>query len=158
MGARNSGVCQGGGSDSLPGWQYGQVVPAGATSDRHRLVLSRMAIWVLGSVVGVVVVALPDDNARIFSLSRTHGPSVVDGLGVAILIASWAPIATLLWSSRSTLRCAPGLGVAMLAVVGTILLAVTISRDTGAEWLLAVGLLVVAQLVAIGLAWRGGQS
>lgn len=117
-----------------------------------------MATWLLGAAVGVVVIALPDDDTRILPLSRAHGPSVVNGLGVAILIGAWAPILALLWSSRSALRGAPGVGAATLAVAGGVLLAVTIRRDTGAEWLVAVGLLVAAQLVAISLAWRGVKS
>lgn len=115
-------------------------------------------MWLLGSAVGVVVVALPDDDTRILAFSDAHGPSVVDGLGVVVLVAAWAPMAALLWSSRSALRGAPGVGAAMLAFAGTVLLVVTIRRDTSAEWLVAVGLLVAAQLLAVGLAWRGERS
>ena len=89
---------------------------------------------------------------------RAHGPSLVDGLGMVILIAAWVPLVALLWSSLSALRCGFGFGAATLAVGGAVLLAVTIGGDTGAEWLIAVGMLIAAQLMAVGLAWRGVRT
>jgi len=137
---------------------FAKAPQAEATSNRHRLVQSRMATWLLGSAVGVVVVALPDNDTRVLTLSRAHGPSLVDGLGMVILIAAWVPLVALLWSSLSALRCGFGFGAATLAVGGAVLLVVTIGGDTGAEWLIAVGMLIAAQLMAVGLAWRGVRT
>jgi hypothetical protein len=46
-------------------------------------------IWLLGSSVGVGLVAAPDSDERLFSISRTHGPSLVDAIGSVILVAAW---------------------------------------------------------------------
>lgn len=115
---------------------------------------SRLAGWFLGSLVGAHVVALPDDDARVFSLSRTHGPSPLDLLGVGVLIAAWLPVAALLWSSSAAVRGRWAVGTAGLGLTGLLLLGITIARDSGREWLLAGALLIGAQLVALGAVRR----
>lgn len=39
---------------------------------------------------GIIVVALPDAGQRLFSLSGQHGPSFIDALGIAFLLAGWS--------------------------------------------------------------------
>lgn len=85
----------------------------------------RTALWVAGSVVGGAIVALPDSGRRLFSLSDTHGPSMLDLLGIVVLVATWLPLA---------------------GVVG---LVVTISADLGWTWVLPAGALTLAQLVLV---------
>jgi hypothetical protein len=106
-------------------------------------------VWLFGSLVGALIVALPDDNARLFSLSRTHGPSAGDLLGIAILIAAWLPVLLHLWSGRSSLRGRWGALPALLAGTGILVLAITIAADTPGWWLVGVTLLILAQLLAV---------
>ena len=116
---------------------------------RAAKVLRRIWMWLAGSAVGGAVLALPDEGPRIFSFSRTHGPSAVDLVGMLVLVAAWVPVALLLWSERASLRGGWSRGAAVLAVVGTTLLVVTISRDLGGWWIGAVVILVAAQLMAL---------
>ncbi len=114
----------------------------------------RTLLWVAGSMVGAAVVALPDSDERVFSFSRTHGPSLLDLLGVAILVGSWLPVASLmpsLWraSGRASARAA-----AAIAVVGAVGLVVTIGADLGWVWLVTAAALVIAQLILIADGWR----
>jgi len=109
----------------------------------------RTATWIVGSAVGGAVLALPDEGPRLFSFSRTHGPSAVDLFGMLVLIAAWVPVALLLWSERASLRGGWSRGAAALAVVGTTLLVVTISRDLGGSWIGAVVVLVAVPLMAL---------
>jgi hypothetical protein len=120
----------------------------------------RVAAWIVGSAVGAVVVALPDSDQRVFSFSRTHGPSPLDLLGVAILVGCWLPVAIAL---PSLWRAAGGTSArfaAALAVLGAAALVVTIGANLGWVWLVAAGALVVAQIVVLSDAWRiaGQQS
>lgn len=109
----------------------------------------RTAVWLAGSAVGALVIALPDSDERVMSFSRTHGPSAVDLLGVVVLLAAWAPVAATLWSSRAELIGRPGRRSGVLAVVGSAWLVVTVATDVAGAWLVGVALLVAAQLTAL---------
>jgi hypothetical protein len=120
----------------------------------RRSLLRRMLLWLVGSVVGAIVVALPDSDNRVFSLSRTHGPSPLGLVGVVILIGCWLPVAALLprlW--RAAPRTTAGLA-AVLALVGALGLILTIGADLGWTWFIAVAALVTAQIVLIAAGWR----
>lgn len=109
-----------------------------------------LTTWVVGSALGAGVIAVPDDD-RAFSLSETHGPGVLDLVGVLVLAAAWVPVAAVLWAGRTALATRSGAAAAVLFVLGTVLLAATIGWDLGAWYLLAVAVLVAAQLVALRL-------
>jgi hypothetical protein len=114
----------------------------------RRLVLRRVVWWLVGSAVGVGIVALPDAGPRVFSLSDTHGPSLVDVLGIVVLVAAWAPIVVMLWQGRHVIA-ARGPAPLALAIVGAVVLVVTISFDLGPTWTAGVALLFAAQIVAL---------
>jgi hypothetical protein len=123
----------------------------------RRSLLGRTLLWLVGSAVGAIVVALPDSDNRVFSLSRTHGPSPIDLVGVLILIGCWLPAAGMLprlWRAapRAVARLA-----AILTLLGALGLILTISADLGWTWLIAVAALVAAQVVLIAAAWRAAK-
>ncbi|SCF27838.1 hypothetical protein GA0074695_5090 [Micromonospora viridifaciens] len=109
----------------------------------------RILVWLVGSALGGLLLALPDSGPRLFSFSRTHGPSLVDLLGMVIAVVAWLPVVWLIWRHRSALRDRTGRLAAGLALVGVVLLAVTIRADLGLWWLLPVAMLVAAQLMAL---------
>ncbi|MFG2040684.1 hypothetical protein [Dactylosporangium sp. NPDC048998] len=109
----------------------------------------RVLVWLAGSAVGGLLIALPDSGPRLFSISRTHGPSLVDSVGMVVAVAAWLPVIWLIWRSRSALRGTTGRVCAGLALAGIVLLVVTIRSDLGLWWLLPVTLLVAAQLLAL---------
>ncbi|HET6563579.1 MAG TPA: hypothetical protein VFG72_17050 [Marmoricola sp.] len=125
---------------------------------RLRSVGGRTATWLVGSAVGATIIALPDTDDRVFSLSRTHGPSGVDLVGVAVLLLGWAPVAALLWSSRRRLAGGPGRLAATLALVGVAWLVATVAADVAGLWLVGVALLTAAQLVALGRLWSADRD
>lgn len=105
----------------------------------------RVALWLAGSASGGAIIALPDAGPRLVSLSATHGPSLVDGLGI-VVVGSWLPLAVLLprlWRSSGR---ATRISTAVLGVVGAAALVVTIRGDLGWSWLLAVVALVATQV------------
>ncbi|MEU5724487.1 hypothetical protein ABZ783_22025 [Micromonospora sp. NPDC047738] len=112
-------------------------------------VRSRLLGWLVGSAVGGLLLALPDTGPRVFSFSRTHGPSAADLVGMVVVVVAWLPVGWLIWRHRRALRGRTGRLAAGLALVGVALLAVTIRADLGLWWLLAVTLLVAAQLFAL---------
>jgi hypothetical protein len=111
----------------------------------------RLAIWLVGSAVGVGILAWPDTGPRVVSFSEDHGPSFVDAIGILVLVAAWLPLASLLWTRRSLLRSPSGRVWAAAALAAIALLVVTIGFDLGASWIAAVVLLVAVQLCAVWL-------
>ena len=118
----------------------------------------RLAVWAIGSAVGAAILALPDANNRVFSLSETHGPSPVDLVGLVIVVAAWVPIAAVLWLRRKSLTGAGAWTAFVLAAVGAAMLVVTIGFDLGPIYLAAVGLLLAAQLLALRVIARKGDG
>jgi hypothetical protein len=110
---------------------------------------TRLALWLAGSAVGVAIIALPDSGDRLLSLSRTHGPALVDLVGLLLLVAVWLPVPALLWARRSALAGPLGRAALVLAVVGVVGLVATVRLDLGWSYGLAVAALVVAQLLAL---------
>jgi uncharacterized membrane protein YkgB len=120
----------------------------------RKSLLLRSSVWIVGSVVGAVVVALPDSDQRVLSFSRTHGPAPLDLLGVAILVGCWLPIAFVMPALWRAMVGAPARFVAAVAVLGAAALVITIGVDMGRVWLVAAGALVVAQIMVLADAWR----
>ena len=116
----------------------------------------RVAVWLVGSVVGVTLIALPDADDRVFSLSRTHGPSPVDLLGTAILVAAWLPVPAVIWTRRRTLDRRSARAPLVLGVVGAVALAVAVGLDLGPIYLVPAAMLLVAQLLVLRVLARGG--
>lgn len=128
---------------------------------QRRSIRRRVLLWLLGSLFGALVIALPDDGPRLFSLSASHGPSAVDLLGIAIMIAAWLPVVLLLWTNRAALRGGWAAAAGLLGGIGALMLSIAIAVDAGSEWMIGASLLIVAQLLAvavIGTARRNGSA
>ena len=114
----------------------------------------RCSGWIIGSGVGAAVVALPDSDQRVFSFSRTHGPSWPDLLGVVVIVVCWLPIAFVVPSLWRASRGAVARLAAVLAALGAAALTITLGADLGWWWLPAAGALVGAQVLVLAEAWR----
>jgi hypothetical protein len=122
---------------------------------RDVVLIRRSVVWLLGSAVGVALLASPDDGPPIVGLSATHGLSAVDMAGVVILVVSWLPVVALIWTRRRLLYGSRARAAAILAGSGAVLLALTVGFDLGSSWLVAVGMLVAAQILALHLLYAG---
>lgn len=106
-------------------------------------------MWAGTTVVGAVVLALPDTGPPLLRLSETHGPSLLDSVGVLVLVAGWLPIPVLIYRSRAGVPPLVWAGAGSLALVGALALAVTIRRDLGWWWVPAAAALALAQAVPL---------
>ncbi|HYF45668.1 MAG TPA: hypothetical protein VD926_05610 [Acidimicrobiales bacterium] len=94
-----------------------------------------MTAWVIANAASATLVALPDDDARLFSISDLHGPSALDAIGAVGLVALWAPVAVLSWRALRRERRPIRLAVVLAAAGGAAALAVTILGDLGWWWI-----------------------
>ena len=117
----------------------------------NRIPLSRPWLtWLLCSLAGVVLIALPDQDRRLFSISEGHGPGVMDLVGAVVLTAGWVVLDVQIWRGRRRIL---SMGRARLLVLGlaglggAVVLGWSVERDAGVWWLLGVGVLAGVQLV-----------
>ena len=108
-----------------------------------------LMLWILGSMLGALLVYLPDDNRRIFSLSDMHGPAAVDMIGIVILLAAWLPILMLLWRARAIIRGLWAVTAVILGGAGLLLLGLSLLGYSGGDWRVGAGLLIAAHLLAV---------
>jgi hypothetical protein len=125
---------------------------------RDVTLIRRSVVWLLGSTVGVVLLAAPDDGPRLVGLSATHGLSAVDMAGLVVLVVSWLPVAALIWTRRRLLYGRRARAAAILAGSGAVLLALTVGFDLGSAWLVAVSMLVAGQILALHLLYAAGAG
>lgn len=111
----------------------------------RRALVRALILWAALSVVGVVVVAVPDAGPRLLTLSETHGPSAPDLVGIALLLIGWAVFLRAVWRARRAVR-APALPVALVVAAAAGVTAWSVLTDTGAWWLLGAVALVGVQV------------
>lgn len=114
---------------------------------------------VVAALAGLVVIALPDSGPRLFSLSEEHGPSALDAVGIALLVAGWLVLASQAWRRRDRIarlgarRVNAGL---FLLGLGLGLLVASVLGDYDWWWALGAALLALVQVGAFVAALRGG--
>lgn len=111
--------------------------------------------WLFLSLAGTVLIALPDPDRRLFSISESHGPGVMDLVGALVLATGWAILDVHIWRGRHrllALRRPLLLLLVVAALGGALLVGWSVERDAGLWWLLGVALLAGVQLAAAILA------
>lgn len=103
-------------------------------------------MWLVLSVVGAMIVAIPDQGGRIVSFSPRHGPSAIDAVGIGVLLAGWVAFLVPLWSFRAEIqrRRLTALG----GVLGAGVTVWSVSTDSGRWWMVGAALLVAVQVMA----------
>jgi hypothetical protein len=113
--------------------------------------------WLLWSAAGVVVIALPDRGPRLVSLSAAHGPSLLDAVGILLLLAGTAGPWWFIWRRRSRLDAVAAAGRRVLLVasgVGAGLLVASVLGDFTAWWAVGAGILTAVQVAVFAAVAR----
>jgi drug/metabolite transporter (DMT)-like permease len=107
-------------------------------------------------VGGSIIVALPDRGQRLFSLSGRHGPSLVDAIGIALLLAGWlVVVAAVVRRRERVFRRAGVWGLAVgvtVAASGLAVIVWSVAGDHGTWWAVGIVLALLPQIGAIALA------
>ena len=116
------------------------------TDQKVRRLKAGLAIWAVTSVVGVGVVAIPDEGTPLISLSDSHGPSAGDMVGVALILVGWSAFLRALWSMRSMVT--HSLILLLFAFGGAVTVFWSVATDTGSWWVVGAVILVAVQVAA----------
>jgi hypothetical protein len=117
------------------------------------------AFWfyMLLVVIGFLLVALPDNNNRVFSLSENHGPSFLDAAGLVLALVPWTimGIVALLGWGKVLLALGRRLVTILLTagIAGLMVVVVSVRSDSD-FWMAGAAIAFVAQLVLIVAAFR----
>lgn len=111
--------------------------------------------WLACSLAGVVLIALPDSDRRVFSISEAHGAALTDLVGAVVLVAGWAILDVQVWRGRRRLGAVGRSGLVLLSgavLAGGVLVGWSVAGDAGWWWLAGAAVLAAVQLVAAALA------
>lgn len=101
-------------------------------------------------LTGFLVVALPDNDVRLFSLSEAHGPSWQDAVGLLLIFSAELVLFGKVWQQRS--RVVHTLGVTKLVAgtflfsLGLALVIASVINNAGSWWVLGIVLMVLVQV------------
>lgn len=115
-----------------------------------------LLIWLVLSVIGGIVIALPDSGNRVISFSAAHGPTLLDLIGIGILAVGWLIFLRAAWQQRRLVirRASPRLAgfVLFLVGLGSGLIIASVAGDFPYWWVVGAALLVLAQVGVAALA------
>lgn len=115
--------------------------------------------WIYLSIiaVGVVIVALPDNDVRVFDISDKHGPAWQDVIGLLMVMIPWIILAlgTVVKWRIVLLRVGRRLVTVLIAIaaIGLMIVVVSIRSDTN-MWLTGAAISAVAQMLLMVVAYR----
>ena len=118
--------------------------------------MKRIMLMLILIAAGIVIVALPDSGRRIFSISRAHGPSLQDAMGLVLVFIGYTWFLIQAWKQREKIlqyknRLSFKL-IASLMIVGITLIIVSVINDYGYWWLCGAVILIVLQSVIFYIA------
>jgi tellurite resistance protein TehA-like permease len=105
---------------------------------------------------GIVIVALPDSGERLFSISRDHGPSMQDAIGLILIFIGYAWFLRQTWRRREKLfqyknRVSFKLILPMI-VVAIVVVIISIINDYGYWWVCGAIILAILQSIIFYIA------
>ncbi|HZG86952.1 hypothetical protein [Paenibacillus sp.] len=110
--------------------------------------------------VGVFLIALPDEGPRLFAFSEAHGPGVVDGVGIVLVLAGWSVLAAAMWKRRKAVTRYNGtaaFNAGMLAVgLGYGLIIASVVSDFSLWWLVGIGIVALIHTACLIVMTRKG--
>lgn len=128
---------------------------------RHDACMKRPWIWwATLSAVGVATIAIPDTGPPLFSISQIHGPSLLDTIGIGLLVAGWAVLDVATWRRRRRLPLSPRAltTIAVVAAGAAGLVLWSVLGDRGLWWIVGSVVLAVLQLAAAARVTSGERS
>jgi hypothetical protein len=120
--------------------------------------MKKVGVMLLLILLGFILVALPDSNERLFSISKDHGPSLPDAIGLIIMLIPYGWFVKEAWKRRERVlmyQHSIYFRVALFAFgVGYGLVIASVMNDYPYWWIYGILLLVVIQIAVFYLAFK----
>jgi hypothetical protein len=114
-------------------------------------------LYMLMVAIGFLIIALPDSDNRLFSVSENRGPSLLDAAGLTLALLPWLIMGVTAVSQwRKVVLALGGRIVTILLTAGIAgLMVVVVSVRSGSDyWMLGAAIAFIAQLVLIIAVFR----
>lgn len=110
-----------------------------------------LAVWLVSTLIGGVIVALPDDGQPLVSFSDAHGPSLLDAAGIALAVGGWLVFITAFYRRRSSFQSRLSSSRRMIVAsfiigLGAGLILASVVNDFTGWWVIGAAMLVCVQL------------
>jgi len=108
-------------------------------------------------LAGVVIVALPDSDERVFSIGESHGPALIDVAGLVLVMAPWSFMmiyALAKWREVFRVLGRPAAAATLALGVTGLLLTTVLLGSGGWYWWLGAGIAFGGQMAWIIAAFR----
>ena len=99
-------------------------------------------------IAGLIIVLMPDSGKRVIELNKSHGPSILDSIGLGLILISWLISCTIVIRNWQKIKTKIGIRnfrlltiIYLLAMIG-IILSLAFSSDFLLWICAAVGLLI----------------
>jgi hypothetical protein len=112
--------------------------------------------------LGTAVIVIPDSDKRLFSISKTHGPSILDAIGMVLILIpySWLIIET--WKRKQKILKYRHSGVFRLGLfltgLGYGMIIASVLQDYQYWWIIGIILVVIIHVVVFYLAFRKNSA
>lgn len=120
--------------------------------------MNKVVVIVSLILLGLFIVALPDSDIRLFSISKDHGPSLQDSIGLIILLFGYLWFIKLLWNRREKVFKYKNSTIFILLLflfgTGLVLVIASVLNDFGYWWICGVVMLVIVQVIAFFIAFK----
>jgi hypothetical protein len=104
-------------------------------------------------ILGAIIISLPDNDQRLFSISHEHGPSLIDFIGILIILLGYFLIIIRIWRHKKNLRKYFETKVFRILLfisgLGTGLLIASVAGDFKQWWIIGCSILILIQILAI---------
>ena len=120
--------------------------------------MKNLTLLLISMLVGFIIVALPDSNIRLFSISKEHGPSLQDAIGIAFILLPYSFMLKSLWKERRKVLKYQQFRIFNVGVflygLGTGLIIASVANDYRYWWVYGVALLILVQISIFYIAFK----
>jgi magnesium-transporting ATPase (P-type) len=120
--------------------------------------MNKIGVLLIIILIGFVIVALPDSDTRLFSISKDQGPSLQDAVGLILVLFSYTLLAIEAWKQKekvlkykNSVAFKTGL---FLFGIGHGLILASVINDYKYWWVYGIILLVSLQIVVFYIALK----
>jgi hypothetical protein len=119
----------------------------------------RVIIYICLVIVGVIILAWPEeDNLMLVQLNESHGPSLPDSVGIAIILAGYIPMVIQVFRNFSNVLLQIGrkttLILVLVVIISALLIPVSLIQSSDTLLWASVATCTIAEGIIIFFAFR----